>query len=98
MITTINEYDFINAFKTSELRKEQFSYEALKSLFEYYEQYEEGMEERIEFDMIAICCEWTEYKDIDEVKATYSSIEDLQDLEDNTQVISFDEGLLVMNY
>lgn len=61
MIKTISEYDFTQAFAQSE-RKEQFSYGALKAIFAYYEEYEEGTGESIEMDIIAICCEFTEYE------------------------------------
>ena len=37
-------------------RKDQFSYEGLEALFNYYESFEEP----VECDVIAICVEWTE--------------------------------------
>jgi hypothetical protein len=64
MKTTINQYDFERAFVDAD-RKENFSYEGLKALFEYFEQYEESTGEEIELDVIAICCEYNE----DTVKA-----------------------------
>jgi hypothetical protein len=57
MIQTLRLSDFTNAFRNSD-RKDQFSYEALTILFDYFESVEGDTP--IEFDMIAICCEWAE--------------------------------------
>lgn len=46
---------FINAG-----RKDQFSYEGLGLLFDYFEQYEQDCNEEMELDVIAICCEYSE--------------------------------------
>ena len=70
MITTINENDFIQAFKTMG-RDGQFSHEALQELFKYYEEYENSTGEKIELDVIAICCEWAEYQSQCEMKDDY---------------------------
>lgn len=60
MIQTINFTTFANAFRNSDSRKDQFSYEALELIFDYIEDYERDTGEQVEFDMIAICCEWAE--------------------------------------
>lgn len=54
MRMTLNEYEFIDAF--NRVRPNQFSHAALSALFEYYEELDEGME----FDPVAICCDWSE--------------------------------------
>ena len=54
MIMTLNVYSFRDAF--NQVRPQQFTYEALGELFEYYEELDEGTE----FDPVAICCEWSE--------------------------------------
>jgi hypothetical protein len=61
MFTTINENDFIQAFKNMG-RDENFSYEGLKELFRYYEVIEDCSGKQMELDVIAICCDWTEYE------------------------------------
>ena len=55
MIQTLRLSDFTNAFRNSD-RKDQFSYEGLTLLFDFFEECDSQME----FDMIAICCEWAE--------------------------------------
>jgi hypothetical protein len=59
MIQTLRLSDFTNAFRNSD-RADQFSYEALELIFDYIEEYEQDSGEQIEFDLIALCCEWAE--------------------------------------
>ena len=59
MKTTVNFSDFVDGFTKLELRKDQFSYDGLKLIFDYLESFEEDGEE-IEFDPIGICCNFTE--------------------------------------
>ena len=64
MKQTVTESMFVQAFLTSDERKEQFSYDGLKALFAYCEELEDDCGEQVEFDMVALCCEFTEYDDI----------------------------------
>ena len=91
MITTINENDFIQAFKTMG-RDGQFSHEALQELFKYYEEYENSTGETVELDVIAICCEWAEYQSQCEMKDDYDmSIKGgVDEIKEKTTVIEFD--------
>lgn len=59
MKITVSLYDFERAFADAG-RKDQFSYEGLKALFEYLEDYEEQTGEEIEMDVIALCCDYYE--------------------------------------
>ena len=59
MKTTVSLYDFERAFADYN-RKENFSYEGLRLLFEYFEEYEESTGEEIELDVISICCDYSE--------------------------------------
>ena len=59
MKTSINKYDFRDAFKAAG-RENNFSYHGLGVLFDYFEEYEESTGEEIELDVIAICCEYSE--------------------------------------
>ena len=62
MKKTISLYDFQDAFKSSSNYKDNFTYEWLDALFEYFENLEEDIGEEIDFDMVAICCEYSEYE------------------------------------
>jgi hypothetical protein len=59
MIQTLRLSDFTNAFRNSD-RADQFSYHALELIFDYIEDYERDTGEKVEFDMIGLCCEWAE--------------------------------------
>ncbi len=91
MIQTINQYQFEQAFKNMG-RDNQFSYEGKKALFEYLEQYEEETGTPVELDVIALCCEYTEYKSLAEFQKDYSDkYESIEDIEDETTVIRMGE-------
>ena len=53
MKMTVYVNDFIDAFK--KLRPDNFSHEGLVLLFDYLE----SLDEEMELDVIAICCEWS---------------------------------------
>lgn len=97
MINTLTEFEFCNDFQ--KVRPNQFSYDGLKSLFAYYEELEADTDQRIEFDPIAICCTWSEYKDLDDYNDQNNSDYEFKTLCEDTQVIDIDkEKLIVMNF
>lgn len=59
MKTTVTLFDFRDAFRQCG-RQDQFSYEALELLFDYFEELEDSTGQEIELDPIAICCEYSE--------------------------------------
>jgi hypothetical protein len=90
MKTSINKYEFREAFKRMN-RENNFSYEGLGILFDYFEQYEQDTGEEIEFDVIAICCEFIEASP-DEIRADYGIEGDVMDcLLDHTHVAGVTE-------
>ena len=83
MVITINNHDFIQAFKDAG-REDQFSLDALTVLFHHLEEWESQMSEPIELDVIAICCDYEEYDSIEDFQRDYgeemySSIEDIEE-------------------
>lgn len=73
MKKTISFYDFECAFVDFDYnRGNNFSYEGKKALFEYIEELESDTGEETELDVIALCCEFTEYSNIQEFVANYS--------------------------
>ena len=80
--------DTITAHQFSDTMIEQgFSYEGTKALFEYFEQYEQDTGEQMEFDPVAIRCDFDEYESLEDVKQNYQDIETLEDLQNHTTVI-----------
>ena len=69
----MNEQLFIDAFSSSETRNNQFSREALRVLFGFYDQLADDSQEPIQFDMVAICSEWTEM-DAEELGEQYGEL------------------------
>ena len=98
MKTTVTEFDFVNDFMA--IRPNNFTREALYALFDYFEQLENDTGEEIEFDPIAICCDFTEYDSLAEVKEAYDSIETIDDLHDQTTVIEVPktDRLIIQNF
>jgi len=98
IIQTVNEHDFRQAFMDYN-RGEQFTYGALTALFEWLEEFaEDGTS--YEMDVIALCCEFTEYGDLEEIQANYSStkLDNIDDLRDHTAVIEFNGGLIIQDF
>jgi len=78
-------------------RKEQFSYKGKKALFEYLEQLEEDLDEEIELDVIALCCDFTEYEDLAEFQNEHGKeYESIEDIEDSTIVIKIDNDSFII--
>ena len=69
MKTTITEHDFTEAFR--QVRPDNFSYEGLRHMFEAFEELDEDCGTETELDVIAICCEFSEYT-ADELIEYYS--------------------------
>ena len=95
MKTTVSIYDFRTAF--SQPRPDNFTYDGLAVLFDYFEDCEQDGEE-FELDVISICCDFIEdhYLTI----ANDYSIELEDDLEDEEkmQIVKRyleDEGVLI---
>ena len=110
MKQTVDSYGFVNAFENAG-RKDQFSRAALFALFEYLEEIEQGSGEEMELDVVAICCDYSEYATAYEAYKEYTSdpedkeLDDeakeamaLEYLRDNTQVIEFDGGIVIQSF
>ena len=111
MKTTVYLPDFVQAFRR--IRPEQFSRNALVALFDHLEAIDRESEDEMELDVIALCCDWTEYanaieaaeaygwesEDVgDDEKADTSEREALEFLNDETTVIEFQGGVVVQNF
>jgi hypothetical protein len=88
MYIDVNESMFRDYFKLYE-REHHFSYEGLGALYDYLIEYEESCDHKIELDVIALCCEYSE-EPIKDVLENYN-LESIDELKDHTQVIWHDE-------
>lgn len=96
MKRTINETQFIHAFNDMG-RGDNFSYEGRRALYEYLTELEERMGEEIGLDVIAMCCDFTEYKNFAEFKEDYGDeYEDLDDVKKVAIVIEIDDERFII--
>tara|TARA_R110000824_G_scaffold79451_4_gene200139 strand:- start:2925 stop:3224 length:300 start_codon:yes stop_codon:yes gene_type:complete len=99
MKKTINFYDFERAFATT--RPDYFSYHALSTLWEWFEEYDEINDSDTELDVIGICCEFSEYENIEEFHKDYDKEKypDTDTLMDYTTVIHMcEKSFIIMNF
>lgn len=80
---TINVYAFRDAFNT--LRPNNFTYDGLTALYDFLDE----VDPELELDVIGLCCEFTEYKDLTEFHADYGLTEypNLEAIQDATILI-----------
>lgn len=97
MKKNINFDDFCNEFVGSQYEN-NFTHEGKRALFDYLEEYEQSTGEEINLDIVAICCDFKEYADIEEIKANYNMIKNIDDLYKYTQVIEFDGGFIIQKF
>ena len=98
MYDTVNFNQFNNWFEKQ--RPDNFSYEGRFALFNYLEELDNETEDKIEFDPIAFCCEYSEYENFKEVQEHYDDLETLEDLKNRTAVIEIEnsEKLIIQNF
>ena len=70
MKRTIDEYEFVKAFDDYG-RGNNFSRAGRFALYDYLTDREEDTGEEIELDVIALCCQFTEYETVDELIEAY---------------------------
>jgi len=107
MKQNVSEDTFISTFKQNQSYKNNFSYEGLRVLYNYLEQYENDIGEELEFDLISLCCDYNEYEDLKEFlndypsdidKKDYDDLDDYkqaieEEINDNTQLIKLGDDL-----
>ena len=91
----LSTYEMINDLMDDDYTS--YTYDQAEALVNYYEELSEDID--IEWDSVAIRCEWSTYDNIEEVKNNYLNIDSLEQLEENTQVIvAEDNTLIVMDF
>ena len=99
MKKTINFNELSRWFEQN--RPNNFSRVGLQGLFDYLEEYEESTGESIEFDPIALCCEYSEYDNIAEFHLEYDheNYPDIDSIMDYTQVIELgNEAFIIQQF
>lgn len=99
-----NPYEFAEWLKQSDSYKNNFTFEGAKALQEYLEQLSEDIGENIEFDPVAWCCEYSEYKDWQDAYeqlgdgSITDKNEQKQFIDERTQTYEFEGGLIVQDF
>lgn len=102
MKKTVYLDEFVDSFDRCN-RSNNFSVQGRAALFEYLEQLEDDLGEEIELDVIALCCEYSEYESAVEAARDYCG-QDIPDgeeddamryLEYHTTVIPFEGGVII---
>ena len=96
LVTTID-----NAYQLEELfrkcgRENHFSYEGFNALYDYLDEYSDEINEPFEVNVIALCCDFTEYSGWEELYNNYSysynnKSETFEKLEENNELDDFIE-------
>ena len=95
MKETMNKTYFVSRFM--DIRPDNFTYNGLEVLFDYLEAYEEDTGEELEFDPIALCCDFSEYQNLKEFQDDYGNeYETIEDIEYNTVVIPIDDDSFII--
>ena len=95
MKKTMSEHDFTT--EMMDIRQGNFSCSGLKKLYDHLTELEESCDFEIEFDAIAICCDYSEDALLN-VLDNYS-LDSIEELQENTDVIIVDsETVIYQNY
>jgi hypothetical protein len=100
MFTKVSFMDFVDRFRAFD-RDENFSWGGKHALFDYLEEYEEETGEPIELDVIALCCDYTEYTDLKELNEAHGKeFQTLEEVYDYTTVIPIEgtERFIIQDY
>ncbi len=92
MKTNVDIYQFRQAFET--IRPDNFSYHGLAALLNHIEDIEDDAGEEIELDVIALCCEFSEYPNIFEAMNDHGAHDAIGFKEDHL-VATFDGGVII---
>ena len=95
MKRTVNKIDFVRGFEDFN-REDSFSVEAREAIFDYIEEVNPDWE----YDPIAVCVEWTEYENLDELNEAYGTeYESWNEVADETTVLELSgEKAVIMDF
>ena len=98
MKKTVNFNDFEKAFENMN-RANQFTNTGLKALFDYLEQFEEETGQEAELDVIALCCDFTEYENIEEYNNNYDTeYKNMEDIYETFYIPIDSESFIIQDY
>ncbi len=101
MKQTVNFYAFEQAFRSSDRANQFGGYDGLRAMFDYLEEYEESTGEELDLDVVALCCEYSRYESLGDLRRAYGEdFKTMEEVEDRTTVIRIDnsDAFIIANY
>ena len=96
LVKIVSFYDFLKEFEEFG-RQDSFSYEGKKALYNYLNDLGDDIGQPIEFDVIGLCGDFTEFDSLEEFNNYYNlDLEDIEDINDYTVVIPIDEESFII--
>lgn len=91
MYQEIDFYEFARAFELS--RPQNFSRFGLVALYDWLTDLEEDTGEKMELDVIAICCDFAEYDSLEDMQQAYSyNYMTKEEFSDQTLLLPLENG------
>jgi hypothetical protein len=94
IVQTVHKAHFIYAFKNWNVYQNNFSYEGLELLYDYFDDMDS--QEPIELDVVAICCEFCEMS-LDEVLSNYDVTDETLNCDNETELLGLATDYLEKN-
>ena len=98
MIIEVNRHMFVQEFR--DIRPDNFSLDGLDALFDYINELEEDLGEQIRFDVVALCCDYSQYNTLADYNDDYGTEhESWDDVADETTVIKVtDDSAIIQSH
>ena len=95
LIRRVGESEFVN-----DLMRDDYAHwtvEEARALYEYYDEVSDCFENGLEIDRTMVRCEWSSYESFAEILEAYS-LDSIQEIEENTQMIQLDKSILIQDF
>ena len=98
MIIEVCRNMFVQEFR--DIRPDNFSLDGLDALFDYINELEEDLGEQIRFDVVALCCDYSQYNTLADYNDDYGTEhESWDEVADETTVIKItDEAAIIQQH
>ena len=95
MIIEVCRTMFVKEFL--DIRPENFSLSGLDALFDYLTELEEDLGEQIRFDVVSLCCDYSQYNTLADYNSDYGTEhESWDDVADETTVIKITDDAAII--
>jgi hypothetical protein len=96
LIRRVGESEFVDDLLRDDYA--HWSVAEARALYEYYNEVSDCFENGLEIDRVMVRCEWSSYKNFDEVLEVYDFKYSMDSLMDMTQAIILDDSILIQDF